>query len=161
MNGVTLIECPSCRGARLEPMETLAHACRPIKARLPCFQCDGAGRLSAKAPEWIARGRMLKDLRLAAAMGLRQAAELWGIHAAELSDIEHGRIDNTRWRSPLEPDPREQYAEECRILAERIGAVRRWRKTWRTFRMFLLAYWRLWLALNAIGERHQHLSPYD
>lgn len=87
--------CPDCDGeGQHEGIGCLApgpgRGCRPVT--IVCTLCRGAGRISAEQADWYRTGQYMRRCRLSRDNTLRKEAELRGMHAANLADMEHGRI---------------------------------------------------------------------
>ena len=61
-----------------------------------CSLCGGTGQVSKQTAEWVAAGREHYAIRIARGESLRECAVRMGIRAAELSAMEHGRVDPAR-----------------------------------------------------------------
>ena len=79
------VVCPQCKGFGI-----VFAAFNPIK--LPCDMCAGSGKVGDPATQWRRLGIILKDRRLKARLGLREAARLHGIDPSNLSKMERGCI---------------------------------------------------------------------
>lgn len=64
---------------------------------IECYICDGTGHVSPDRPKWIEIGKRLKSERLKHRMTLYREAKRLGIGIIEYSDIEQGKIDNTKY----------------------------------------------------------------
>lgn len=84
----------------------------PPITELPCVVCNGKGVVSDVREQCMIRGAKFHDFRVnVLQLGLRKAAELWGMKPTELSRIEQGLI-KTDWVPPgyveeVEPKPEE------------------------------------------------------
>lgn len=90
------VECPHCKGAG----HVAALVCGASGSRYDptwrCGTCKGEGRLSATVAGWLAVGRTHYKARVARGESVRECARRYGIGAAELSGMEHGRLDPSR-----------------------------------------------------------------
>lgn len=59
----------------------------------PCFRCEGTGRVDARTPLWIVRGKWLRRLRTNVDRDLVRAVEVLGAGLTEISKADNGRID--------------------------------------------------------------------
>jgi hypothetical protein len=65
---------------------------------LPCPGCDGVGSITQEQQEQKNLGQSMRDYRVnVLRMGLREAADKWGMKPSELSNIESGRVVSD-WR---------------------------------------------------------------
>jgi hypothetical protein len=89
---------------------------------IPCPDCNGLGIVTPEFIERYTRGLDFKSYRERLGLGLREAADKWGIKASMLSDIEWGRIEIPHWTPPgysEQPSPwqdgktNQQHLEEC------------------------------------------------
>lgn len=84
----------------------------PPITELPCVVCNGKGVVSDVREQCMIRGAKFHDFRVnVLQLGLRKAAELWGMKPTELSYIEQGKVE-TDWVPPgyveeVEPKPEE------------------------------------------------------
>jgi hypothetical protein len=67
---------------------------------MPCIVCDGKGTITDVRERRMERGAKFHNYRVdVLQLGLRKAAELWGMKPTELSYIEQGRVE-TDWVPP-------------------------------------------------------------
>ena len=90
--------CPACKG--LGSMGVFVDGpsggyFRPVEE---CSICLGAGRISATRADWFAAGRAHYKARVARRETVMSCAQRLGLGLAELSGMEHGRIDPERIR---------------------------------------------------------------
>ena len=82
--------CPSCKGEKV----LTGYACPGFKPYTrACDRCAGTGEVSDLAMDWIRRGEEMRRERIARDMSIREEARRRGIGAAELSDMEMGRVE--------------------------------------------------------------------
>lgn len=97
------IPCPSCGGSKQLQIVHVKYAPGykgPPVTEMPCIVCDGAGTITAVREQRMERGGKFHKYRVDfLQLGLRKAAELWGINAVQLSYIEQGRVE-TDWVPP-------------------------------------------------------------
>lgn len=65
-----------------------------------CPRCSGSGVMPAVILTWIAKGNEYRRRRMAAGIGLREGADMIGILASLLSDVEAGMVENSRATFP-------------------------------------------------------------
>lgn len=61
---------------------------------LTCSRCGGAGMVSDEMPNWIERGRGLRQAREDAGLSMGEMANRMGNRADDISAIEIGRVRN-------------------------------------------------------------------
>lgn len=85
--------CPTCNGEKEihALVKYTRGGCKP--ATLPCFDCKGTGSVPDERGAWMALGKRMRDTRVAASLGLIDAAKILGVNVVALSDAEHGRVD--------------------------------------------------------------------
>jgi hypothetical protein len=87
------MKCPSCNGEKGRTFTAFVNrgeaGCSVEQHR--CSQCGGSGEISEYEHGLYVEGRRLRDARVAADLGLYDAAKLFGCSTPELSAIEHGR----------------------------------------------------------------------
>ena len=96
-------ECPSCGGEKTVTATGIRYApgfSGPQVLEMPCFVCDGVGRISLSQVERMERGESFRRYRVdVLQLGLRSAADKWNMKASELSQIEQGKL-STYWTPP-------------------------------------------------------------
>lgn len=84
------VPCFDCDGAgRIRGL-----ACTRTRSRIveyDCSVCGGTGKVSPQARALYDRGEVLRDRRLALRLSLREFAAWLGIPPVELGEVEHGR----------------------------------------------------------------------
>jgi hypothetical protein len=91
----TAVVCPSCDGRG----GGQAFVCGPNVGGMrwmPCSFCEGAGRVAPGRAGFYGRGRELSAARLAKGYTTREIAKLYGVSLGRWSDLEHGRVSETR-----------------------------------------------------------------
>jgi hypothetical protein len=96
--------CPRCDGSKkmigMFPKYVEGHS-GPPAIELDCPICSGQGTVSSDFEERSKRGAEFHRIRVdVLGLGLREAADLWGMKASELSNIETGRVDNSHFKVP-------------------------------------------------------------
>ena len=64
-----------------------------LRRDIPCFTCDGKGRIPTHQFNWIEEGRVHRSQRQERKESLHAAAARLGISAAEVSAMEMGRMN--------------------------------------------------------------------
>lgn len=98
--------CPMCSGDGFIIAAGIIYAeghSGPPVDRLPCPRCSGKCSISWDEFRWGLKGDQLRSERENMGLGLRQAADLWGMKPSELSDIESGKVDNLEWSPSVSP----------------------------------------------------------
>ena len=92
------IACPSCSGTgQVGPVHiNYGGGHGEWKDKVPCYRCTGTGTATPEMIAWMARGKALRDARLARGETLGAAAERLSINPAALSAMEEGRRDPAR-----------------------------------------------------------------
>lgn len=97
------ILCPSCHGKKQVPVFGIRYApghTGPSSGIFPCHFCEGVGTISTERQARIAIGKAYHDYRVEVLqLGLREAADLWGLKPSHLSSIELGKVE-TDWKPP-------------------------------------------------------------
>jgi hypothetical protein len=86
--------CPRCDGHK-----TLDAFFKGMHAPMTCYVCNGAGTVTAMQLARIEHGQRIRDYREQRELGLREAANMWGLKPSYLSLIEQGRV-TTDWVPP-------------------------------------------------------------
>ena len=85
-----MVTCPDCKGRGT----SFAHINRGDKPHsfeeVNCLLCKGAGKMTAERYDRYLAGRLQRENRIAAGLGLREAALQRGITPSRLSAIERG-----------------------------------------------------------------------
>ena len=97
--------CPNCRTTG----SIHAVSFRNVAARggdpnvvLKCPNCKGEGSIPVEMLEWMDHGERVRIQRVhELKLGLRTAADMWGMKASELSAIEQGLHYNLAWSPPM------------------------------------------------------------
>ncbi len=97
------VTCPSCAGHKTVTATGIRYApgfSGPQVVEMPCFVCDGVGRISTFQVARMKLGESFRHHRVfVLGLGLRKAANKWGMKAFELSGIEQGKTV-TDWTPP-------------------------------------------------------------
>lgn len=94
------ITCPECGGDRLTVglAKFTSGGCGPFA--VDCQACNGSGKITLENFANMAHGNKLQEYRVnVMELGLREAADQWGMKASELSAIERGKVI-TSWVPP-------------------------------------------------------------
>jgi hypothetical protein len=97
-----LITCPSCDGDKQLPafVSYAPGFSGPPVRLLPCPECDGVGSITQEHQARKQLGESMRKYRTnALQLGLREAADKWGMRPSVLSMIEQGKIVSD-WRPP-------------------------------------------------------------
>ena len=90
----TKVKCPDCEGRKSFGVIICG---RPLggcnTGFLACSLCKGTGEIPESQLSWVARGEAMRNDRLSRDMSGREEAKRLGISAAELSDMEMGRVE--------------------------------------------------------------------
>ncbi len=82
MSSIFETECPSCCGRKTVIATGIRYAAGfdgPQVVEMPCFVCDGVGRISSFQVDRMRLGESFRHYRVSVLhMGLREAAEKWG-----------------------------------------------------------------------------------
>ena len=97
------VACPECDGDKTMTAVFVryapGHSGPPVR-ELPCHVCEGRGEVSNEQVLRMERGNKFRHYRSRIlGYGLREAADMWGMKASELSYIEQGKIV-TDWTPP-------------------------------------------------------------
>lgn len=89
------MKCPDCEGhgKTVATHVSYANGTHGYGVAMPCLRCSGSGTVPDVMREWMARGRRLREKRLAARRNLREEAARRGLNVVELSQMEHGKIE--------------------------------------------------------------------
>lgn len=103
-HAATQAVCPSCGGRKYSSgfVDGSAPNGREFgyyTDRLPCSTCDGAGIVTAQMLEWLRIGTRHRKARVDRQESIRQCADRLGISPADISSMEHGRLDPSGLRS--------------------------------------------------------------
>ena len=102
------VDCPDCEGKGTQFVFGIRYApghSGPTAKDIPCTRCNGRKVIQEKQLAWIERGRELRRVRVEELqLGLREAADLWGMRASHLSKLESGKIDNSDWSPPADTE---------------------------------------------------------
>lgn len=93
-------KCPECKGLSsiIRPVFVdYSDGTGNIRHISKCSTCGGVGSVLTDVLTWLKRGPELRKARIDAGLTLRQASQLLGMRAAELSQFEQGRTDNTNF----------------------------------------------------------------
>jgi uncharacterized protein YbaR (Trm112 family) len=82
--------CPDCKGEGLVPV-AFPHN-RDVTAII-CSRCDGAQEVPDETPEWMEKGRELKNKRISKRITLRRACVKLNLDPVMVSKMERGCID--------------------------------------------------------------------
>ena len=83
------MKCPTCDGEKT----VVGIGCPGFKrVEIPCFTCNGSGDCAEAQIEAIRKGKLMRDQRIKADRSLREQADILGIKASTLSDLERGKI---------------------------------------------------------------------
>lgn len=89
------VTCPACRGKdAVESVRFVTKSNGEHRHEIgawPCDLCKGAKVVTAAQAAAFAKGRQMRDERVARGESLFEAAKRMGISSAQLSAIEHGR----------------------------------------------------------------------
>jgi hypothetical protein len=93
--------CPDCKGAGTTVANHVSYADGRHGYNVPlrCSRCKGEGTVPEAMADWIARGKAMREKRLAANRNLLEEAQRRGLGIAELSKMEFGKIE------PVEAKP--------------------------------------------------------
>lgn len=96
------VQCPRCEGRKKVVAFGIVykpgHDGPPVNLVLcPC--CDGVGELTQERMARMQLGERFREYREKLGLGLRAAANEWGMKPSELSYIEQGRTV-TDWKPP-------------------------------------------------------------
>lgn len=95
--------CPWCGGEKTVTATGIRYApgfSGPQVLEMPCFVCDGVGKISTFQVDRMRLGESFRHYRVdVLGLGLREAANKWGMKASELSYIEQGKTA-TDWTPP-------------------------------------------------------------
>lgn len=102
------IVCPRCHGNKkltgIFPSYAPGRSGPPV-IEMDCHICRGTGTVDSKTIQLIEAGRRCRKFRVEiCGLGLRRAAEQWGMNPSELSRIEQGVSENTKWKPPGYPE---------------------------------------------------------
>jgi hypothetical protein len=106
------ISCPMCRGGPLVVLTVKTVGGRRLTeeqlraiSQIECPDCDGLGIIMPRRYGWHVLGEKLKTWRVKVKrLGLREAAEKWGLTPSRLLGIEHGRVytlEHPYWREAI------------------------------------------------------------
>lgn len=103
VDGNCHVICPSCDGGKTTTAVFVryapSHNGAPVR-QLPCHVCGGCGHVASDQIARMNRGRCFRRYRVdVLSLGLREAANKWGMKASELSCIEQGKTE-TEWTPP-------------------------------------------------------------
>ena len=87
------ITCPDCRGMGHGAAFADGESGGRFVPDMRCIRCKGARTISREEGMWIVRGRVCATRRRQSGESLMQMAQRIGVPAAELSAMEHGRIN--------------------------------------------------------------------
>lgn len=94
--------CPACKGER--GVHALVDGRTYSGPRwVPCFFCEGMGRVNGTQFDRWKIGRSHRDARVANGESMHECARRLGISVAELSAMENGRSDPTRLADQARP----------------------------------------------------------
>jgi hypothetical protein len=92
----TTVECPRCKGAGHVPAFVHGGDGTRFDPALRCGTCKGGGRISLTVVHWLTIGHAHYKARVARRESVAECAARLGIRPAELSGMEHGRLDPAR-----------------------------------------------------------------
>ena len=90
------VECLACKGIGHMVAFVDRASGGHLDPVLCCNLCLGEGCISATKADWVARGRTHYKARVARRENVRDCAARLGVGSAELSAMEHGRLDPAR-----------------------------------------------------------------
>lgn len=87
--------CPTCKGTgQVGPVHVnLGNGRGGWKDNVVCYRCGGSGIATTEMLDWMARGKKLREARLARGETLGDAAERLGMIASAISAMEEGKRD--------------------------------------------------------------------
>lgn len=97
------VQCPACNGDKTMTAVFVKYApgySGPPIREFDCYLCNGKGEVPKDQIERTDRGNAFRRFRVSElGLGLREAADKWGMKASELSLIEQGMTE-TDWKPP-------------------------------------------------------------
>jgi ribosome-binding protein aMBF1 (putative translation factor) len=93
-----MLICPDCKGSGKTGLVHINRGDQPHEWRegMPCWRCDGTGKIPDEMRDWMERGEVLRKARITREVSLRERAKELGISASELSAMERGRTNPAR-----------------------------------------------------------------
>ncbi len=90
--------CPTCKGTgHVGPIHlNYGNGRGEWKDKVPCHRCGGSGIATPETLDWMARGKVLREARLASGETLGDAATRLGMIASAISAMEEGKRDPSR-----------------------------------------------------------------
>lgn len=89
------IVCPDCRGRGKLSAFVDTDAGGWFDDSLPCSRCRGLGAVDRVQEAWLRIGGTHRTWRVAQFESIAECARRLGVSPAELSSMEHGRLDPT------------------------------------------------------------------
>ena len=91
-----MITCPACDGNKKSVgIGCGPGGCKPMTFK--CFTCNGIGEIWEERLKWIETGKKIRERRLERNITQREEARQLGVLPSDYSDIEQGRVENSKW----------------------------------------------------------------